>query len=652
MSLPFAPSAPVTDALSLPHHRLESLTLERSLLFNDLHIDFPDGLIVLFGARGTGKSALLAILAWLLRATLLPQSQPVNDSHVKATLGGGKATLRVVSMFGVRYRIEARWGETPQVYDEAGRLVNVSVNGPLFKAEVYPQKIIEEIGRDEAAKRALIDKFAEAETLALEAEIARVEALLAQSAEEQERLKARIEEEDRGILEIPAILEALAGLDAAAGAHAADAAREGERKRARGDERRAMAEVGGAVEAARVEMAEIAAEAARRIGKAIEAAFEGGPAGALFRAAHAAGHGAAAAIDGAWGKLAADLTAFEGAIAAAARDLKAVHDAEDEAYYAFLARADASRARAAERQTLHLRLEELSARKRRFDELQRALEERATEQAALKKEHVRLARAVSACRGSSGARVEEDLAGRVKITIQSAVDAKAYRELAGRMLKGCPARPDIDGIVAAFRPARLAEIIRTDDAAAIEAIDRLKTGKGERAGKVLATLRASGLVDELETFRLLDVVSLALDVLGKPIDSEKASVGQRCTCVVEMLLLPAPAVLIADQLEDHLDGSFIYERLVKTLLDEKENRQVLLVSHHPNIPALARAELVVLMGVDEVGAHMAAHGDYRRMAGELEGWMEGGAEAFLKRAELYGHLPAKGESEGETEGEE
>jgi hypothetical protein len=82
--------------------------------------------------------------------------------------------------------------------------------------------------------------------------------------------------------------------------------------------------------------------------------------------------------------------------------------------------------------------------------------------------------------------------------------------------------------------------------------------------------------------------------------------------------------------------------LVRKLREQKQDRQFILVSHNPNVAALAEAEKVALLGVDEKGlGHVAAQGTYREMAGKIERWLEGGSEAFLRRGELYGHFPPR-----------
>jgi hypothetical protein len=399
-----------------------------------------------------------------------------------------------------------------------------------------------------------------------------------------------------------------------------------------------------------MEIGKMLGAASGRVAGAIEPALEEGPLGPVFRAAHDAARGAGSAIAAARAKLEADLAEFAGALATAARELGVAHEAEEERYHAFMARADANRARVAERHTLHLRLEELSARKRRVDEWQRALVACEAARVGVLKEKERLVLAVQGARKATAARLEEALAGAMKVTVDGGGDSAGYEEFVGAMLRGCGVRPDTKAIVAAFRPARLAAVARAGDPAPLEAVDRSKTGKAERAAKILAALAGSGQLAELAAFRPLDIVRLELMVHKKPIDSKIASVGQRCTCVIEILLLPSPASLLMDQVEDHLDGSFIYNTLVRKIRAEKPHRQFIVVSHAPNIPALAEAEQVVLLGLDETGSsHVAAEGDYVAMARRLEEWLEGGAEAFIRRGQLYGHFPRPlPKADGET----
>ena len=50
-----------------------------------------------------------------------------------------------------------------------------------------------------------------------------------------------------------------------------------------------------------------------------------------------------------------------------------------------------------------------------------------------------------------------------------------------------------------------------------------------------------------------------------------------------------------DQPEDNLDSEFIFHSLVPVLRAAKERRQIIIVTHNPNIAVLGDAELIVAL---------------------------------------------------------
>jgi len=54
-----------------------------------------------------------------------------------------------------------------------------------------------------------------------------------------------------------------------------------------------------------------------------------------------------------------------------------------------------------------------------------------------------------------------------------------------------------------------------------------------------------------------------------------------------MLSSDSDRPLIIDQPEDNLDGEFIYTTLVPVLRRAKERRQIVIVTHNPNVAVLA-----------------------------------------------------------------
>ena len=96
--------------------------------------------------------------------------------------------------------------------------------------------------------------------------------------------------------------------------------------------------------------------------------------------------------------------------------------------------------------------------------------------------------------------------------------------------------------------------------------------------------------------------------------------------------------LIIDQPEENLDGEFIYTTLVPVLRREKERRQVIVVTHNPNVAVLGDAELIVVMKAMNDRGEIVARGsiDHHATRDAACAILEGAKEAFLRRAEMYG----------------
>ena len=170
----------------------------------------------------------------------------------------------------------------------------------------------------------------------------------------------------------------------------------------------------------------------------------------------------------------------------------------------------------------------------------------------------------------------------------------------------------------------------------------MKSGKSARAHKVIAALRDSGRLREIETAPLEDLPLIELKIDGDYVPSARVSTGQRVTAILPILLLPSASPLVIDQVEDHLDNRFIFQVLVKTLLAAKGGRQFLFASHNPNIPVLADAERVFELTAKDRQGRLAACGTVDEIRERIELVLEGGREAFVRRGERYGHMPKRG----------
>ena len=127
-----------------------------------------------------------------------------------------------------------------RVTTESGEVANVSLDGELFKVEIYGQNQIESIATDADAQLVLIDCFVEADARRLAESMAETQRVLDENAAALLRLAREIEDDEERTRELPSIDEALKGLRHLNGPDAAVARRAFEHKALRARERAAL----------------------------------------------------------------------------------------------------------------------------------------------------------------------------------------------------------------------------------------------------------------------------------------------------------------------------------------------------------------------------------------------------------------------------
>ena len=114
---------------------------------------------------------------------------------------------------------------------------------------------------------------------------------------------------------------------------------------------------------------------------------------------------------------------------------------------------------------------------------------------------------------------------------------------------------------------------------------------------------------------------------------EQGSPGQQTAALLAFVLGYGSEPIILDQPEDDLDNKLIYELLVSRLRETKLKRQIIVVTHNPNIVVHGDAELVLSLDTDGGQSKIVCRGGLqeRRVRDEICRVMEGGLEAFESR---------------------
>lgn len=155
-----------------------------------------------------------------------------------------------------------------------------------------------------------------------------------------------------------------------------------------------------------------------------------------------------------------------------------------------------------------------------------------------------------------------------------------------------------------------------------------------RLKKLLET--QPGVFDQLDAWWPEDMLRVKYSKdpsSGKFDDLEKGSAGQKAAAILAFLLSHGSEPLIIDQPEDDLDNALIYDLIVKQIHENKNRRQIIIVTHNPNIVVNGDSELVYVLKFEN-GQVQIDQQDGLEESSIREAIciiMEGGRQAFVKR---------------------
>ena len=118
----------------------------------------------------------------------------------------------------------------------------------------------------------------------------------------------------------------------------------------------------------------------------------------------------------------------------------------------------------------------------------------------------------------------------------------------------------------------------------------------------------------------------------------QASAGQRAAAMLAFLLAYGEEPLVLDQPEDDLDNHLIYELVVRQIREHKLRRQIIVITHNPNIVVNGDAEMLHALDFRAGQCRVVTMGSFQEaeMREEVCRVMEGGREAFERRYRRLG----------------
>lgn len=202
-------------------------------------------------------------------------------------------------------------------------------------------------------------------------------------------------------------------------------------------------------------------------------------------------------------------------------------------------------------------------------------------------------------------------------------------------------------------PMKFSECVKKNDLSELKNIldeDKISVFSRTDINSILEKCRQNNNYEDFETLEYEDrptlkVTKLMDDGNGKTTritrSIAKLSLGQQQSILLAILLQSrSNNPLLIDQPEDNLDSEFIFKTIVYNLRKIKEKRQIIIVTHNPNIAVLGDAELIIPLKSTSVKTHIMDRGsiDREEVRSLCCGILEGGRQAFISRQKLYGIL--------------
>ncbi len=625
------------QAGSHPSHKIRKLQVLGGF-WDGLELDFAAGLNCIIGARGTGKTTILELCRHCLGQT--PEDDSVREQQltklIKANLDRGTVQLTIETRDGMVYQVHRGSSGPPEVSDQRGSPVEISLDrGQVFAADFFSQHQIEDIAISPRAQLSIIDQFVHEEIAGLEPERRSLFSDLEKNSADIHRLRQAIADREEALAEIPEISKRIGALDVG-GDKADDINREVTLKGSRDQEKRTIKRVDETL-AATFDQLDALTRTVRGFGRLLE--LNEGENRPLFERLQLVLEQAGNDVAGQLGSARQLVEDTRASVESLDRELGEAHSSQEQRYTELLQQHHEAQAQAREGARMQGRLNELLEQKRQVERRRTELNDLDRERGELLDKISELHDRVFALRQRTARRISERLQPEIRVSITQFGERADYAERLRNALRGQGRH--YNTLVARIEqnlPPR--ELVRLIERGAISEIAATLEVRDELADWLIDRMRAAEdgkLLLDLEALQLEDLPKIELCDGGTYKDASTLSTGQKCTTILPILLLDSDRPLLIDQPEDNLDNAFIYETVVRNIAVVKARRQLIFVTHNPNIPVLGDAESVFVTESDGQRGRLRASGDVEAVKHEIEQILEGGAEAFLERKRRYGH---------------
>lgn len=618
-------------------HQLKAISIVGGFL-DGQRFELSSNLNCIIGARGTGKTTALEFVRYAMDA--MPSDPAAHKrviSLVENNLGGGRIEVAVQTKDGMSYIISRSAGDEPVVLDENRNPTEIKLrSGGLFKVDIYSQNEVEAIADQSSSQLDLIDNFEIGRITENQSRIRTLKADLSSNASKIIPLKQRAEAITGDLEALPGLEESLKAFKIEGGEDADEINQAHILKSLRDREWRAIETSKDLLVDVRRAIEENIGRIDHRMATVFNEEMLEGPNGEVIRLLRSGIGTCSDDVDRLLKQAVARLQSEKDAIEERARQLDLTHKHQDQSFQKLIEKHKEVQGKAAERHRLEKLRNDLLAKKRDREQVMAELE-------GLNTERVRLLEQLSEQRDERFKmrqaivdQINEALSPTIRVTLMQFGNPEKYCELLGKALQGANLHRNVvaDKIANVFWPAELAEVIKHRNPQPL--IDKAELN-AEQAGKVIATLSGSQVMFDLEVVEMVDRPKIELNDGGTYKETGSLSTGQKCTTILPILLMDSDNPLLIDQPEDNLDNSFVYKTIVESIGRIKQSRQLIFVTHNPNIPVLGDAERVFVLDSDGTSASKANEGSVDQCKSDIVTLLEGGEDAFKRRRDRYSY---------------
>lgn len=598
---------------------------------------FSDKLNCIIGARGTGKTSILEIIRYALNSMPTdPAARKRIENLVESNLNGGRVDVEIETCDGLGYIISRNVGDAPIVMDLNRNATGLALSPAIFRIDMFSQNEIENIADRSMSQLALLETFDQERLSDFNSRIDQLRTALRANATAITPLRKKYTDLSERISILPALTEKLKTYEITNTRDAEVLNQSLTQKTIRDREQRLFSDFGNAYEriAGKIETQQDLLQNA--IPGCLAGDVSSGENFALVEAVYAEIDACNAEVNKTMDTALQIIGKSRERLAEFSNKLTLAHQRQEVAHQSLLERNLAEQAKSSERMKLERQRNELLSLQKKLDEVK-------SEGVRLRRERVNMLTELANAQDQRFAllngivnRINDSLKPSIRVSIVQFGNQTPYIDLLANELKnsGVQSRGVAKKLVQCYSPKELVEIIHK---ASREELLKRAGLNDNQASVVFEKLKRPEFLTELEIVEQPDLPKIELNDHESYKTTETLSTGQKCNTILPILLLESDRPLMIDQPEDNLDNGFVHSTIVESIIRVKQTRQLVFVTHNPNIPVLSDADRLLVLESDGQHGHVRNAGDVDECKNDIVSLLEGGEEAFKKRKNRYSY---------------